>query len=244
MSASLLSTREAARFLRVSEASIRRWTDGGLLPASRVGRRRARRFNQADLLRFMGADPAEAAPNALRTITLQGMTVGVGSHLASYFASDGGRLRLGVPFLGDGLQSGQPCIVHASMSAREHYLRALRDQGVEVDAALRSGLLSFMPLRRMSLAAFIDVLDGMVVAASSRHPGPLRFLGEPASGAKSVGSTRGLLQLEQLFSVMVKRLPMVMLCPYDVREFNGVTLLEGLKLHFDTFAHPLGYFLN
>ena len=37
---SLLNTEEAARFLRVSEASIRRWSDAGLLPARRVGRRR------------------------------------------------------------------------------------------------------------------------------------------------------------------------------------------------------------
>ncbi|TMB60947.1 MAG: helix-turn-helix domain-containing protein, partial [Chloroflexi bacterium] len=34
----LLTTREAATFLKVSEASIRRWTDSGLLPARRVGR--------------------------------------------------------------------------------------------------------------------------------------------------------------------------------------------------------------
>ena len=39
---SLLNTKEAARFLRVSEASIRRWSDAGLLPARRVGRRRER----------------------------------------------------------------------------------------------------------------------------------------------------------------------------------------------------------
>jgi len=42
----LLTTREAATFLKVSEASIRRWTDSGLLPARRVGRRRARRLRE------------------------------------------------------------------------------------------------------------------------------------------------------------------------------------------------------
>src|SRR3989442_5262216 len=44
----LLNTAEAARFLRVSQASIRRWSDSGLLAARRVGRRRERRVNEAD----------------------------------------------------------------------------------------------------------------------------------------------------------------------------------------------------
>src|ERR1700736_2743536 len=60
MSDKLLTTREAARFLRASEASLRRWADAGLLPASRLGHRRARRFKEDDLLRFMG--PRQGGP--------------------------------------------------------------------------------------------------------------------------------------------------------------------------------------
>ena len=51
---SLLNTKEAARFLRVSEASIRRWSDSGLLPARRVGPRRERRFEVSELEHFLG----------------------------------------------------------------------------------------------------------------------------------------------------------------------------------------------
>ena len=40
MGQELRNTSEAARFLRVSEASIRRWSDAGLLTSHRVGRRR------------------------------------------------------------------------------------------------------------------------------------------------------------------------------------------------------------
>src|SRR2546427_3668084 len=55
----LLNTAEAARFLRVSQASIRRWSDSGLLAARRVGRRRERRFSEAGLQAFM-QQPATA----------------------------------------------------------------------------------------------------------------------------------------------------------------------------------------
>ena len=49
----LLDIGEAADFLNVSEASLRRWTNDGLLPCLRIGRRRERRFRRADLLAFM-----------------------------------------------------------------------------------------------------------------------------------------------------------------------------------------------
>src|SRR5258708_39822228 len=48
-----LNTAEAASFLGVSEASVRRWGDGGLFPMGRVGQRRQRRFRRADLAAFL-----------------------------------------------------------------------------------------------------------------------------------------------------------------------------------------------
>lgn len=49
----LLTTKEAAEFLRVSEASIRRWADGGTLKSYFVGDRGERRFMQDDLLAYL-----------------------------------------------------------------------------------------------------------------------------------------------------------------------------------------------
>src|SRR2546428_10515716 len=57
----LLNTPEAARFLRVSQASIRRWSDSGLLAARRVGRRRERRVSGAGPLALL---PQTRAPPA------------------------------------------------------------------------------------------------------------------------------------------------------------------------------------
>ncbi len=35
-----------------------------------------------------------------------------------------------------------------------------------------------------------------------------------------------------------------MLCPYDVRSLDGVTVVEALKLHADIFGRQVGYWLN
>ena len=60
----------------------------------------------------------------------------------------------------------------------------------------------------------------------------------------SLGSVQELLSLEQQLAPAIRRLPVVMLCPYDVRTFDGLTIVEALKLHFDTYSYQLAYFLS
>src|SRR2546421_8143188 len=85
----LLNTAEAARFLRVSQASIRRWSDSGLLAARRVGKRRERRFSETDLQAFMQAEPKAA--EAQHTVHVGGGAVGVPCHPATLYSTDAGR---------------------------------------------------------------------------------------------------------------------------------------------------------
>jgi transcriptional repressor of dcmA and dcmR len=57
----LLDIKEAARFLRVSETSLRRWTNTGQLGCLRVGRKRERRFRRADLMAFLEHQPVRVS---------------------------------------------------------------------------------------------------------------------------------------------------------------------------------------
>src|SRR4029077_11707537 len=114
MSDKLLNTEEAARFLRVSEASIRRWSDAGLLPVRRIGGRRERRFREADLIQYLGAGlPPSGAqtPTASAGVNVGGVQVPLHSHLATFYNNDAGRLRLTIPFLAEGIRAGQPCFL-------------------------------------------------------------------------------------------------------------------------------------
>ncbi len=49
----LLTIEDAATILNVSKATIRRWTNTGLLPCSRIGKRGERRFLKVDLMKFV-----------------------------------------------------------------------------------------------------------------------------------------------------------------------------------------------
>src|SRR3982074_2152102 len=94
----LLDIGEAARFLNVSETSLRRWTNAGALPCLRVGRRRERRFRRADLLAFMEHQPLRANHGESRPAdgpsprgVEDAITLTQGSHLCGFYDSDLGR---------------------------------------------------------------------------------------------------------------------------------------------------------
>src|SRR3981189_582967 len=82
----LLTIKQAAALLSVSQVSLRRWTNEGLLASMRVGGKRERRFREADLLAFMEfgsggvAAPATTFPgvdqDAAATLFLGGIAVG------------------------------------------------------------------------------------------------------------------------------------------------------------------------
>src|SRR5256885_456712 len=101
----LLNIQQAASFLKVSEASLRRWTNSGQLACLRVGRRRERRFRRADLLAFMEEQPArvatglkEAVGAGRRHTLIGGLEVDHGTHLCGIYGSDSGRVELAAAF--------------------------------------------------------------------------------------------------------------------------------------------------
>src|SRR5438094_9198983 len=56
-----LDIAQAAALLRVSEASLRRWTNGGRLPCRRIGGRRGRRVPRGGLMGVPGGGGRGAA---------------------------------------------------------------------------------------------------------------------------------------------------------------------------------------
>ena len=233
----------------MSEASIRRWSDAGLLPARRVGRRRERRFDQSDLVRFLG-QPNGAAPATLPAslpglVPVGGASVPLRAHLAPIYSSDAGGLRLAVPFLADGLRAGQPCFLVATGVVLERIMSSLREEpGVDFAGAVRTGRLTILagPGRNpVDAIANIERLFGKAL-----EPGPtvLRLVGEMACVRHMFASEADMMTFEEAFDVMAKRYPAVSLCQYDAREFNGEITLRALKAHPDMFQQHLGGFLN
>jgi hypothetical protein len=214
-----------------------------------VGRRRERRFDQADLLRFLGqttgdhqTDIALSLPGL---VPVGGASIPLRSHLAPIYSSDGGGLRLAVPFLADGLRSRQPCFLVATGAVLERYATSLRqEQGVDFAAAVRSGQLTILPGPGRNPIEAIGNIERLFGKALQAGPTVLRLVGEMSCVRHMFASDADMMTFEEAFDVMARRYPAVSLCQYDAREFNGEITLRALKAHPDMFQQHLGGFLN
>ncbi|TMD25556.1 MAG: helix-turn-helix domain-containing protein [Chloroflexi bacterium] len=228
----MLNTAEAARFLRVSQASIRRWADSGRLRVSRVGGRRERRFNESDLLAFMERAPAGRAESQ---VTVGGVAVPVPGHLATFYTSDAGGMRLSVPFLAEGLRLGQPCVLVATEPLASRYLRAFNGLHRNLTVVAFNGGTAGEAIAEWEQKLSEYVAEGATV---------IRLVGEMKAERTMFKSEEEMLRYEEAFQLMSKRYPVAVLCQYDVREFDGLTLVRALKAHPDMFELRIGAFLN
>jgi excisionase family DNA binding protein len=243
----LLNTKEAARFLRVSEASIRRWSDSGLLPARRLGPRRERRFDLSELERYLGNGPdnRQSPVRSPEAVTIGGASVPLRSHFAPIYSSDLGGLRLTVPFLADGLRAGQPCFLVASGPVLQRYATALtEDQRIDFEKATSSGQLVVMDGPGATAVESIANWEEKFSRALGGGPTTIRVVGEMACERRLFASDAEMIAYDEAYDLMTRRFPAVTLCPYDAREFDGETILRVLKAHPDMFQQHLGLFLN
>jgi transcriptional repressor of dcmA and dcmR len=229
----------------VSQASIRRWSDAGLLPARRVGRRRERRFAHADLVQFLGQRSGDPLPSRqAMTVTVGGASIPVRTHLAPIYGTDLGGLRLAIPFLAEGLKSGQPCFVAATGPVLERYFKAVTQEAIDVEEAQGSGRLTIVGWPGATVAEALANWEGLFGKALAAGPTILRIVGEMACERSMFSSDAEMLAYEEAYEVMVRRYPAVTLCQYDAREFSGEIILRVLKSHPDMFQQHLGGLLN
>jgi len=245
VSEELLNTAEAARFLRVSQASIRRWSDAGLLSAHRVGGRRERRFAESDLVQFLNrADKPSAIANRA-AIHVGGVPIPLPGHVATFYSSEAGRLRLTIPFLADGLRAGQPCFLAGSAELLELYKTNLKKQdGVDLDRAVANGQFWAVGFDGATVEAGVAFWEGKFADILSHGPSVIRHVGEMATVVRMFPSEDEMLRFEQAYDVMCRRYPVAAICQYDAREFDGLAMLRALKAHPDVFEQRLATFLN
>lgn len=227
----MLNTPEAARFLRVSQASVRRWFDAGLLPGHRVGRRGERRFKQEDLVAFLNRGSAPSAGAA--AVNVGGVTSGVPLHLATLFGTDRGGLRLTAPFLREGIRLGQHCYLVASGAVLERYASELGSlDGIDV-VEFKGGTAD---------AAIVQWEDSLARSLAEGSP-VIRIVGEMVEERAMFASEDEMLRYEEAFDLMCRRFPLAVLCQYDARRFDGLAVLRALKAHPDLYGLRIGAFL-
>jgi transcriptional repressor of dcmA and dcmR len=241
----LLDIAEAARFLNVSETSLRRWTNSGALPCLRVGRRRERRFLRADLLAFTEQQPMRSSLADSRRSAFpaaqppdRSQTVAFADHLCALYASELGRATLAGRFILEGLQEGSMVYVVVSARSASQILRYLIEKRPSVNQDLGDGKLIFSEYQKTPRAQIKDFELHLNNAAAGGAQS-FRVFGDVWQMRKK-GSAQTFAEYEALYDQFIaRRYPVLTVCAYDARRFSGVGVLEALKVHRDTFRYPL-----
>jgi excisionase family DNA binding protein len=239
----LLDIKQAAEFLKVSETSLRRWTNSGRLACLRVGRKRERRFRRADLLAFLEEQPKEATTSAevaafrpaLQTETPRDLLTDR-AHLCGLYATDEGRAAQAAAFLADGLRLGSTCFVMAAPSVGDDILAHLARSHPDLRASVDDRLVRITEYAGSSHAQLQD-FERRYRAALDAGARSLRMVADVWVVAEWL-TRKELIEYEAGYEKMSQRFPIMTLCLYDVRRFGGMDVVGALKGHADMFRFP------
>lgn len=241
----LLDISQAAHFLRVSETSLRRWTNAGQLACLRVGLRRERRFRRRELIEFMELQPgihsaATSGPgsSARGSAVVDGRDLAHGTHFCGLYSTDRARVQLSIGFLAGGLRAGSASFLVAKSSVRRGLLDHLKRERPSLKADIDAGRLVVSDNGKSCEAQIRYFQDSFDFALSSGVRS-FRVVGD-MSGLAGRMSLDELGDYESAYSELIAaKYPVVTLCQYDARVFSSVAILNALRGHPDSL-NPAG----
>ena len=151
----LLTIKEAAAFLKVSEMSLRRWTNAGKLKCYRVGGKNERRFTRQDL------ESVLRTSERLVPLGIGDTTVEDCSHIAHFYKDSDECIAKGINYLSCGLSRGESLLILSTDNKLIQILSGLNDLGFPVDK-LKNDKLILSDSGRSDFAEQVEFLTSAI----------------------------------------------------------------------------------
>ena len=234
----LLNVRQAAARLNVSQMTIRRWTNDGLLTCFRIGKKRERRFSEADLHAFLAGrtDPAAAATAAPALHRPTDRTDGVSLGFANLHVPDGTHLThlyldrseaLGIQgfFVRQGLNIGETVMVVTPADRRDTLLDTLARDGIPVQDLIQQRQLVHSTGKQTP-----EQMNAFISRVSSSAQSGFRLVGDMVWTTVAGWSLEQTKALEE--GTNTRLAPgLLFLCQYSLTDFSGAQTMMALETH-------------
>jgi excisionase family DNA binding protein len=221
----LFNIKEAAELLNVSEITVRRWTNQGLLTCYRVGKRRARRFRSQDLLACLEG-PSAATATAMVALGIEGVAVPDGSHITHLSTEDNESLEIAAAFILEGLRGGETACIVAAEDRQEAIMNALTEK--------ETGVERFCATGKLHLSQGQDSPESQtkyLIAMAARFGGRFRVFGDMTWTLQKRWPAEDLGRLEQSINQSPQHRGCLFLCQYALESFRGKEIMMAMQTH-------------
>ncbi|MET8246942.1 MEDS domain-containing protein [Streptomyces sp. NPDC005202] len=166
-----------------------------------------------------------------------GVQVTPGDHLCAFYRGPAGRDEILIPYLREGLQTGDKCICVVDANDPEVVLAALAadlDRGPSLSSRqldVQRSSDTYLREGRFSMDVMLDFWGDAVGGALAHGVSFSRAVGEMTWSLSQMPGVDELVEYESRLNRFLPRYPQVVLCLYDLDRFSGGILLHVLKTH-------------
>ncbi len=172
-----------------------------------------------------------------RSVRLAGQELGEHRHVVALVEGPAEADELLLPFIAEGLQRGDRVVNILDPEVRDAHLRRLKAAGVDVRAATASGQLdvrtwdqAYLRGGRFDRSAQLEYVRQASQEGQELGYPMTRAIGS-AEWASDPTTVRDLLHYELRLEAILRRLPDVNVCTYDLNHHSARTIAEILAIH-------------
>lgn len=235
-----LTISDAAKFLHVSEVSLRRWTNSGKLRCFRVGGRNERRFLIEDLIAFMPYEGTQAEQQIDETEAVEeDITDYTERHISLFFRDQEEQWQLFRPHIVEHLRAGAPVVYLQHSTSSEQLMKRLHEEGLPLDKLIARGLLRVLPPSqsyllpgRFDAQSMLNFIETAILAALEGGHKRVLLTGEMTWSLQGTPGAEEMAVYEAKLNPLVDKYPQVtIVCQYDLKRFSGDVILDALLTH-------------
>jgi hypothetical protein len=171
-----------------------------------------------------------------RPICLAGSNLGVHRHICAFFHSHDDQYRVLLPFIKDGLDTGEKAVHIVDPERRQDHVRRLASAGIDVGAAQDQGQLDVREWADAHLRGgsfdqdrTLALIDGIRRQGQQQGFSRIRWVTHMEWALQDRPGVDGLLAYEAAANIVPFEDPVI--CVYDLSKFGGDVVVDVMRTH-------------
>jgi hypothetical protein len=173
-----------------------------------------------------------------RTVQLARSAVECPCHACAFFHSGDEEYQIVLPFVKDGLDTGDKTYQFGDKRHRAERLARLEASGIDTAAATQSGLLEMLDwedvyLRdgRFDQQAMLTLIEDLLKAGKQQGFGLTRLWASMEWALEDFPGVHDIVEYESRLNYIMPKYDQVTVCSYDVTKFSAAVVMDILRTH-------------